>query len=819
MSIVESGCCCDGSTTMYLAVACFPSRSRGIGFSNPDGADLITTFNGTIVDSTNPPAGTEAIVWMVGAGGGSNTTDAIGGAGAILEKQITLPSSSTVKVGQGGFGGTGTVSSVLRVFGRGAKGAANSSSEGKSYGGGATGWTGAGGMIAGGGGGAGSSEFFTQYGTDANGGDAGIASAIDPCLNTGCGNGANGVTPGTGGTLGNQAAASPGQGGTGSSQSSGVAGAGGGGGGFAGGGRGTNTAGTPPVYGGGPGGGGNSVGYTVGTSEAGLNGQTQQNSVSATAGDGGIDAQGNDGYLEFLWRTCEDCQCPEAATGLPPALYICLNQQQYDAIVAAASPCEFDTGQEYIVFRYLDFPYMLQHNPFGENTTSERPCTRTVLTEDIDTENSHYVDTVDSCCEITGAALFNESCTSACIGQCPEGIYLCNKYLEEIGVPMCRDPSKFYKIDYLGCIYELSGTTTNYNCLAEKLDNLNVGTYGGVFDEPPVQYTYQVGPFPFLGGFTCCSGFGVSMSIDWSGVVNSTQYSDVCCDGYAMFPLYESNPGGSSATFELACNNYPSFTLTTEPNCYGGGSSPCNCDNQPCSTANPSYDAIGLCNPDATDPCASAKTKKSFSAELQLTGNPGSGGFVCLILTRATASSGTSWASCDPINGIIYIDDCVFIGSGHAGQFAKVINDSLEDCVIASAPGGLAWLGNRCCTLTPTTCAPCRGGSDDWVLSSISTTEAIFKASYTVWATLEISYSHLELSCRVCGGYPCENVAQCCAGDGYLCGATWYTEVVPEQYGVTPSGGDFNPVVLISDGCAFASPPVSGQGGGNVVLS
>jgi hypothetical protein len=829
MTIVESGCCCDGAEqVMYLATACWPNRSRAFSFVEPTGSDVTTIFNGINIDSTNPPTATPAIVWMVGAGGGSQSSDVIGGAGAILEKQTTLPASSTVKVGQGGFGSTGTASNVATVFGGGRKGAANATAYGQSYGGGATGWTGASGMIAGGGGGGGSQEFFTQYATDANGGDAGIASAIDPCGHTGCGNGANGVTPGTGGTLGTQASATAGLGGTGDAQVSGAAGGGGGGGGYAGGGKGTNTAGTPPVYGGGPGGGGDSVGYTVDTSEAGLNGLTQANGVSVSAGDGGIEAQGNDGYAVISWRKCEECQCPEASTGLPPALYICLTQEQVDLIVAATSSCEFETsGLFYIVFNYLGYPFMLETHPFSTGVTPidpNRKCTRTVLTKDIDVSATYYSSDLNGCCQVTEAVLYNSLCTSACVDTCPEVLYLCGQYMDSIGVPACRDPNKYYRIDYQGCIY-LLGSDSNAQCVSDVYDPLNVGTYGGETTNPPTEYFYEVGPNVFDGGFFCCSPITITASVNWSSVIAVAQYTDVCNEGTASFPLFTSNPGTGSGTFTFVCeSDVDGIALMASPNACVPMSNPCSCGKKPCDVNNTTFQTSGgNCNSASVDPCASQVTQRFLNMSMELVGDPGSVAAVALTLTRSTASSGTTWASVDTFNGAIYVDDCIFQGSGATKHFASVISEVLDGCITATNNQNF-WLGQRCCTLTPEDCQRCRGGSDDWVLSSISTTVAVFSAKYSVWGVINASYTYQELGCRFCTGDgspedPFVNVLGCCSGNGYPCSASWTSQYVAEQMNVTPTGSSFMPCVLYSDSCASSDPPISVQGGGNIVLS
>ncbi len=829
MTIVESGCCCDGAEqVMYLATACWPNRSRAFSFVEPTGSDVTTIFNGTNIDSTNPPTATPAIVWMVGAGGGSQSSDVIGGAGAILEKQTTLPASSTVKVGQGGFGSTGTASNVATVFGGGRKGAENATAYGQSYGGGATGWTGASGMIAGGGGGGGSQEFFTQYATDANGGDAGIASAIDPCGHTGCGNGANGVTPGTGGTLGTQASATAGLGGTGDPQVSGAAGGGGGGGGYAGGGKGTNTAGTPPVYGGGPGGGGDSVGYTVGTSEAGLNGLTQANGVSVSAGDGGIEAQGNDGYAVISWRKCEECQCPEASTGLPPALYICLTQEQVDLIVAATSSCEFETsGLFYIVFNYLGYPFMLETHPFSTGVTPidpNRKCTRTVLTADIDVSGTYYASDLNGCCQVTEAVLYNSLCTSACVDTCPEVLYLCGQYMDSIGVPACRDPNKFYRIDYQGCIY-LLGSDSNAQCVSDVYDPLNVGTYGGETTNPPTEYFYEVGPNVFDGGFFCCSPITITASVNWSSVIAVAQYTDVCNEGTASFPLFTSNPGTGSGTFTFVCESaVDGIALMASPNACVPMSNPCSCGKKPCDVNNTTYQTSGgNCNSESVDPCASQVTQRFLNMSMDLVGDPGSVAAVALTLTRSTASSGTTWASVDTFNGAIYVDDCIFQGSGQTKDFAAAIANALDGCISATV-GQKFWLGERCCTLTPEDCERCRGGSDDWVLSSISTTVAVFSAKYSVWGVINASYTYQELGCRFCAGDgspedPFVNVLGCCSGDGYPCSASWTSQYVAEVPDVSPTGSSFMPCVLYSDSCQSAGAPITDQGGGNIVLS
>ena len=151
------------------------------------------------------------------------------------------------------------------------------------------------------------------------------------------------------------------------------------------------------------------------------------------------------------------------------------------------------------------------------------------------------------------------------------------------------------------------------------------------------------------------------------------------------------------------------------------------------------------------------------------------------------------------------------------------INKALLGCVVATAAQKF-WLGERCCTLTPEDCERCRGGSDDWVLSSISTTVAVFSAKYSVWGLIQASYTYQELGCRVCAGTgtpedPYVNVVQCCSGSGYPCSATWISQFVAEQPDVSPVGSDFMPCVLDSESCASSDPPISVQGGGNIVLS
>ena len=818
MSVVAGGCCCGEAEPTYMAFACFPNRSRSVIYS---GANETTVFNGTLIDSTNPPAGTAAIVWMVGAGGGSRSSDVIGGAGCIVEKITTLPSSSTVKVGGGGHGAD-SIATASTVFGGGAKGATTTvGSIGKSYGGGATGWTGAGGIIAGGGGGSGSPEFFASYGSAANGGDAGVAAAQNACGLTGCGAAGGGAT-------GTCSTGTAGAGSAGAVQvdppSGGGAGGGGGGGGLDGGGGGTNTA-SPATNGGGGGAGGNSCGYTLASAQAGDNGLAQSNPITSSHGDGGIATQGDNGLWSIYWRKCSDCPCPEASSGLPPFLYICLTETQLLAIVAAASPCTYDGfGDYWITFRYLNYPYTINVNPFGGSygIPSDRKCTRTVLTVDIDTTNSRYVSSVDDCCDITSASLYTELCTSACVDTCPDTIYLCGDYMESIGVPMCRDPSKTYIIEYAGCIFILGASGTNVQCDASEYSPMNVGAYGGEFEEEPVTYIYTVGPYLFSGGFFCCAGTTFDVATNWSGVQPVANGFGNCPDEHGgtpyAYPLCSLTGHNASGTFTLVCVNAGDFYFTNTHVCYPA-SDPCDCSSWPCGVDNNSTDPLGGgCNA-VVDPCSSPKSDLATNFTVVQAAFPGDTLTTCMRLVRSTATIDPSWASVDTVTGTIYIDDCVFTGAGTGTQFAKKINDALEGCIVAT--GSDYWLGDRCCTADTTSCNECRGGSDNWELFSISSTAAVFKATYSQWFQAQVSVTYTERSCSFCfyEDDMWQTTCLCCGGDGYVCSASLVSQSVAEKYGVSSYGAAMNPLTVVSESCSHERDPIGEQGGGVPVIS
>jgi hypothetical protein len=470
---------------------------------------------------------------------------------------------------------------------------------------------------------------------------------------------------------------------------------------------------------------------------------------------------------------------------------------------------------------------MLETHPFSTGVTPidpNRKCTRTVLTKDIDVSATYYASDLNGCCQVTEAVLYNTLCTSACVDTCPEVLYLCGQYMDSIGVPACRDPNKYYRIDYKGCIY-LLGSGSNAQCVSDVYDPLNVGTYGGETTNPPTQYFYEVGPNVFDGGFFCCSPITITASVNWSSVVAVVPYTDVCNEGTASFPLFTSNPGTGSGTFTFVCeSDVDGIALMASPNACVPMSNPCSCGKKPCDVNNTTYQTSGgNCNSASVDPCAAQVTQKFLNMSMELYPDPGSVAAVALTLTRSTASSGTTWASVDPVNGVIYVDDCIFQGSGQTKDFAAAIANALDGCISATV-GQKFWLGERCCTLTPQDCERCRGGSDDWVLSSISTTVAVFSAKYSVWGVINASYTYQELGCRFCAGDgspedPFVNVLGCCGGDGYPCSASWTSQYVAEVPDVSPTGSSFMPCVLYSDACQSAGAPITDQGGGNIVLS
>ena len=832
--VLPTDCCC--TSERYLAYPCWPSQSRSFAFVQPNGAAATATFNGTTPNSGNPPANTPAIMLMQGAGGGGRST-AHGGGGALIEAAVTLPATSTVRVGRGGPGGNNTTVTASTVFNGGARGAqpATGLTYGKAYGGGATSWSGGSGFIAAGGGGAGSPEHATIRGAIAHGGDAGLFAGAATSANQEAGQpgsanagGAGGIVGGAAGSL--TATVTPANGGLGVAQISTGGGGGGGGGGKGSGGGGGNYTPTPPgtSSSGGPGGGGSSFNYTADRSHGARNGKAHASTLN-TLGDGGIgDATGKDGALQFHWRTCSSCPCPEMPQGLPPALFICLTQEQFNALTSAAGPApENCTSAVIIGFKYKGWPFYIAAN--AAPIDPERPCDRVALSGDI--TEARWVRGSTYCCDVTVATRINADggCFTPCTDGCPQFIYFCDKYLTDMGIPICRDPSLCYEISYAGCTYYLGGTSSGH-CDDWTGKVINQGSFKGTSplpcDSGKQPAYYDIGCEPFSGGLTC--GASATYKIDWTSIFFSQEQG----------PPYDgTNCIGTPGNFVICGNSGIVLQQTGEVYCIQGGlaymkGTPLQCwtpgtqgCDSPFGTSWPPFgrQEQGMCNPNLpqcqgmTNPCF---CPPQHSGEIQfgqfINGAcPEEPLAVGLTITRdcpmpAGHPQETSWASVSS-GGTVTVQQCTFVGQGRASFFATAMQGILGDQFTVT--GSSFWLGSRCrvCGDDGSSCRGCTS-SDYWELLSIDNTTAVFGArTDSCWyMTLSSAsmYAHSARSpftgdCTCCG-------EPCCA----LIANFMNDIVVPEPYGssITPAqwaGGFY----LESDFSWCGCLPVSVQGG------
>ena len=497
MSLITSttGCCSCGAT--YYAYPCWPHKIKT--FTAPDWdfststifgeTEYRVTLNGECPSNYPMPPGTPAIVIVQGAGGGGRVSapdlPIHGGAGATIEKQIILGNTISVVVGLGGPGESnpGIYPYFIlsgNYWGGGGLGAYDDFYFGISGGGGASLFfsrdtlTGPSGtttvVIAGGGGGSGSA--FYPY----SGGDAGIEIGGD---GGGSFSGVLDFTVGTqASTTGNNPSAQD-TGGLGARLVQNSGGGGGGGGGYWGGTGGDRYFNLTTNYwvGGGGGGGSSTESNDNFFNTPGVNGLVAANpyhyqipeGLSPGIGEGGFktvtfaEGQGGDGTVQLFWRSC-GTHVDSMPNGLPPATYICLNEEQHSHIINQAGEKPPVTGEQtsfgdtislpcvykYISFIYKGWPYYIQEIKPPPHVTDlpakpERKCERNVPNGDIAGPYT-WRTTASYCCQVWTADILDPTLDDPDRIRCMcnlsdpgSKIYLSDDYRKSLNIPDCLD--------------------------------------------------------------------------------------------------------------------------------------------------------------------------------------------------------------------------------------------------------------------------------------------------------------------------------------------------------------------------------------------
>ena len=749
LSALTTDCCCDVTGARFVAFPCWESRTRQFDLSGTAGAAVAFTASGSNPNSATPPVGTVARIVLIGAGGAGNGV-AAGGGGAYLETTVTLPATSNMRIGRGGS----KTDVGATVFGGGARGPSSGAAVNTlRYGGGASGFDSTLDYIAGGGGGAASTNFAAQTGLVANGGSAGVSSSIAPSADPSSAGGATNTTGGVGGltgggtgTLGTLPAA--GNGGSGAVFSVTGGGGGGGGGRAAGGGGGNQTI--ASVVHGGAGSGGASTNGNPALTHSAIDTYTQASpftNINATRGigDGSLSAGGN-GRGIVSWRGCSNCPCPEMpALAVPPALHICLTQEQFNTLRSRAEGVGTDCGQGYIGFEYQGFPFYIAAVP---QEVVDRPCSRAVLNADL--VGGRCVSSSGYCCRIWSAAKYvgtTGNCTPACGGVgCVDTIYFCDRYrAETLGINECDlIAGKCVFVEYNSCDYIVNALSVDADCITPAPSPLNVGTAGGVSDPPcdkAGNAVWEVGPHVFSGGFAC--GFSMRMQFNAAGVSWAAGTPTAAC---------RATVGNWQATVEMPCL----YWLVGKDTC--SQAVPCQCGadyNGTCITERTAVEREGLCNATAnpnvcSNPCTCAGWYFEVSGVPTGFGPTWWGdskdavGGVCpqtystaLTITRNCAHPTSMVVAVSVDGGEVVIDGCTFQGNGTAAQFAAKINAVLGDRVTATGSNEY-WFGPR---WRGTKAYPddfnCNGGAlaGDFatVISNTSTVAVIAAAYSSVW--------------------------------------------------------------------------------------
>ena len=808
------GCCCTDDGGAYVAYACFDRRSKGGGTV---GVPLTLTANGTTTKSSNPPTNTNAIVSLSGAGGGRQTTEITGGAGAFFQNVVALPATSTYRIGKGGFGYTNFTSpAIVQPFGGGigAKYSSGGNTSVQSGGGGATSWTGDGGSICAGGGGSGDANHLIS------GGPGGIATSVTMPGATAIDATGAGAAPGVGGTgagsgtTGVQATGIAGIGGNGTDLVGGVDGGGGGGGGFrGGGGGGTTSSGT----GGGGGTGGMSINYDTpsaplpATAHAGgINGYAHVGKVFNDGGGIGDVASGGDGGFTVEWRGCFECECDEMPSDdLPPIDFFCLTQAQFDEILAACpkvdTSCQWwgpnnPNYATYIGFYWQGWPYTILRQGTSGGNAYPRPCDRIV---DGPFEDPRLSLEEDWCCSMLTCEKQDQACTSC--NQGPDVIYLCSEFATSLGIPECRPAVEgyFYALDYGGSRYKIYGKF-DAQCFEvnpdETIEMLNVGTYVGLVEPISPVASITVGPNCYQSGFTFGGAFVATASGQCNGVISEPMVQGFCPEGNeAPFegPLcINTLDGSATGPFKIGCGGY---NLEGNPgSCSGGTSSSCDAVGN---VANTYYTSGGCCNDSQVPPCCGGVNQCFVSCIMTPGANPNPSAYDnFLTITRQYPTNNLNWCTMGG-GGTITIDGCNFNGDGKASHWADAINSNMSGCVTATSgttQWGELWLGtSEMCDCKPG--KPCSSNyhtGDNISILSVTSTTCIIVGQPSSWWTLYGDISCTNALCRYCKYLEYGTYCACCGSNSYGAGDTFYgTGAEPDIYGYVAKPAIMGPFV------------------------
>lgn len=501
MSLITSttGCCSCGAT--YYAYPCWASSSHYFDattqapFGDPpnsprrDDSVFNVNFNGECPSDFPPPAGTDIIVMLRGAGGGSSPVFPIagGGGGATIEFQTKVDTSLKVLVGRGG---QYSIAAFFPAFtntwgggGLGAWGNIGFNTFGYSNGGGASGIQ------------IGEDDFSIIYVAGAGGGAGTPGSGFAG----GAGGLELGGDGGGSGLPGGELDYTLGQdmnplsfyslnytGGSGAEFNVGPLGGGGGGGGGYFGGTGGDYSIAPVTFAvtGRGGGGGSSEFPTNSIREPGLVGGlvsanpffTLSSSTGPVPADsyvgfgmGGssFEGLGKDGRVVIQWRTC-DASVDSMPKGLPPNSFVCITAQQRDNIISQAGATPEPTAEQiaygdlndapckyrYIGFTYKGWPYYIavDENTYGASPLAKNEvCSRNIPDADIVGPFTWRIEP-DYCCQIWTADLLDPPLDTPDVRVCscdttdlasPDGyrrkIYLSDQYRKTLGIPDCLD--------------------------------------------------------------------------------------------------------------------------------------------------------------------------------------------------------------------------------------------------------------------------------------------------------------------------------------------------------------------------------------------
>jgi hypothetical protein len=460
--------------------------------------------------------------------------------------------------------------------------------------------------------------------------------------------------------------------------------------------------------------------------------------------------------------------------GVPPALHICLTQTQLDNLLTAAgdNPCVPDPlNPQFIAFNYKNWPFYI--NPQGSQVVPPRPCSRVAASGDL--SGGFWTSFSDYCCrvwQLPKAAPSTGLCTRRCDSEdCPEYIYMCDKYRRDLGLPpgpaCTSDPGKCYFVQYQGCDYLYTSLSSNADCQsAGETVPRNVGTGWELKDCFPTAEPneWEVGPNLFSGGLLTddvCTLTWDASAYPW-------------CNSNFQACVPNVTPGPIPHVYRSPCLYGTPVGDKSHPQCFGNYPK-CGCFNgvvPPCDPVRAST-SIGICaQPGNPNPCDSPCfcQKRLVESNLRLVSATPTGSFsLAMTITRTCPADNSDWLSASGDGEVVIADGtstlssgCRFYGNGRVSSFAARINEVLGDRVTASASGNF-WWGPRYRWLPPED--ECCGGAaapgDEVQVVPVSTTVSQIYCRHSSAWNLESDWTGYGGEFNGPAGCTCSDIGSC----------------------------------------------------------